>query len=172
MLLGSNIVPGGYKIGYVFSFGLEFTGRFCLTDRGYKTRTVCIRTVIIQFHAHLHTSEHQFRPVHVYRVRKFSEADFQIIHQKGVWLACSLRLQWGLGCRENCLFQFLFIYLFFIDACRQMLHVSDFIFVGREISQDPTNMQRFAKVKVSSRLSTFFLNMWLQKLLGSFCALK
>lgn len=52
-----------------------------------------------------------------------------------------------------------FIFIFLIDACRQMLHVPDFIFVGREISQDPTNMQRFAKAKVSSMLSAYFLIM-------------
>lgn len=60
VLLGGNIDPGGYKMGHVLSCMLEFT------DRGYESRTAYIRTVLIQFHAHLQTSEHQFKLVRVY----------------------------------------------------------------------------------------------------------
>lgn len=65
VLLDGNIVPGCRKLGHVLSFVLEFAGRLCLTDRGYESRTLYITTVLIQFHAHLHISEHQFRLVHV-----------------------------------------------------------------------------------------------------------
>lgn len=98
---------------------------------------------------------------------KFSETDITILHYESGWrvlYVCvevkaaeqvwrcllSFKVQNVFARSDSCSTQalfYLFLFLgFFTNARRQMLHVSNFICVGCEISQDPANMQSFAKV--------------------------